>query len=605
MNRIPLLLLTAGLLAACSPKLRSADETTRYNLDFEYTDSELRTPLHWNVYAVGYEASIDTAVRHHGRASLKVVQQDTTADDGAFFNQILSADATGCDVCLTGWVRTEGMDDGLAGIWIGGSDHANWNPTAPESPSVKGTSDWTQLTVRAHLSDTAQLVLAIVMTGGGTAWFDDFSITVDGVPLVDSLVPAPKSILTREEKRALRKYVYPLRTWEPDGGSTKDLEAVGKLIGTASVVGLGEATHGSREIFRMKDRLIRYLAANEGFDIFSIEANMPESYAVGDYVAGGEGDAESLIAGMYFWTWNTRSMLDLTEWMRGWNAAGHRMAYTGFDMQYYKVSLRILEQAFAGNAAVQRQLRELSKLLDAVNAARGRNRSGTPDPQQLRDAGALLVQLQTEVEALPDETAARCAVPAGGSGRAWLQQQIVLMQRYLSGYNGTMDEQFRNRDLTMCDNLLWIKAQNPASRIVAWAHNAHIGTQSGRMGGFLKERLGDDYVTFGFVFYDGAYTAYRQEPSGFVLGPQEARTAYPGTLEYLLNQLGESVFLLDLKAMREANDPALAWIVPQAFRAVGSVRMDQEFKADGPVSDRFDYLIFIRHTTPSQQLPKL
>lgn len=596
--------LAAAALASCVSKSGPAGETSCYNLDFEYVSPDTGGPMHWNSYAVGYEVSADTAERHCGRTSLRAVQRDTTGNGGAFFNQILPVDAAGREVCLTGWVRTEGVGDGLASIWIGGDDNAEWDPADPSYPSVTGTSGWTQITTRARLSDSAQLILAAVLMGEGTAWFDDFHVTIDGVPLVDSLVPAPKSVLTRAEKRALRKYVHPLRTWEPDGGGTEDLEAVGRLVGNASVVGLGEATHGSREIFRMKDRLIRYLAANEGFDIFSIEANMPESYAVGDYVAAGTGDARESIAGMYFWTWNTEAMLGLTEWMRGWNAAGHRMAYTGVDMQYYAGSLRILGRAFAGDAAAQRQIGTLTGVLDAVAAASARDYYAEPGPQQLRRAEELLGRLETRIDALPDETAARCEVPAGGSGRAWLRQQVELIRQYLVLHSGPMNERFQARDRFMAENLLWIREQNPASRIVAWAHNAHVQNESGCMGGYLKERLGDDYVTFGFAFYDGGYTAYSQESSGLVLGPQEARTAYPGTLEYLLEQLGEPVFLLDLKAMREAHDPALAWIGKAKFRSVGAVRPVSEFFPDSRVPEVFDYLIFIRHTTPSRLLSK-
>ena len=601
MNRFFLLLSAGCLLGSCSPKTRNAGQTTRYNLDFEYTELGLRAPLRWNVYAYGYDAVVDTVVRHRGDASLQVVRRDTTPDGCAFFNQILSADAAGREVCLTGWVRTEGVDEGMAGFWIGGDDTADWDFHDSASPSVKGTSDWTQLTVRAHLSDTARLLLAIALTGRGTAWFDDFEITIDGVPLVDSLVPAPKCELTRTEKRALRRYVHPLRTWESDGGDTKDLEPVGRLIGNASVVALGEVTHGSREIFQMKERLIRYLAEHEGFDIFSIEANMPESYAVGDYVAGGEGDAKTLIGGMYFWTWNTETMLDLTEWMRGWNASGHKMAYTGVDIQYYGVSLRILERAFAGDAVALRQVRELAKSLDAVREACGSYHYGHPDSQLLRDTGELLAQLETRIEAMPDEAAARCEVPAaGGSGREWLRQQVTLMRQYLSISSGPMGERYWNRDLSMAENLLWIKAQNPASRIVVWAHNDHVKKEEGSVGGHLYESLGDDYVTFGFAFYDGNYTAYSERK----LTSCEAKTACPGTLEYLLNQLGEPVFLLDLKAMRDAHDPMLEWIEPLYFRSVGAGPTEPEFSDDNCVPAVFDYLLFIRHTTPSRLLSK-
>ena len=48
------------------------------------------------------------------------------------------------------------------------------------------------------------------------------------------------------------------------------------MIGDAHIVSLGEATHGTAEFFRMKHRLVEFLASEMGFTVFAIEANMPE-----------------------------------------------------------------------------------------------------------------------------------------------------------------------------------------------------------------------------------------------------------------------------------------------------------------------------------------
>lgn len=182
--------------------------------------------------------------------------------------------------------------------------------------------------------------------GEGMAWFDDFRVTIDGVPLVDSLVPAPKSVLTRAEKRSLKKYIYPLRTCDADGGSTEDLAVLNDLVGGAEVVALAKRRTGSSEIFRMKDRLVRYLAGNAGFGIFTLEDDMAAGYNVGRYVAGGEGELQEALSGLY-WMWNTEEMRDLVEWMRACNDPALRIAYTGMDMQMFYQELYTLLGAFS------------------------------------------------------------------------------------------------------------------------------------------------------------------------------------------------------------------------------------------------------------------
>jgi erythromycin esterase-like protein len=128
-------------------------------------------------------------------------------------------------------------------------------------------------------------------------------------------------------------------TADEAGQGFADLEAVGKAIGGARVVALGEPTHGTREAFQMKHRLLEYLVERQGFSVFSIEASMPEAYALSGYVIDGKGDPRALIQGMYFWTWDTEEVLAMVEWMRGWNKAHAAtadrpaLAFTGFDMQ--------------------------------------------------------------------------------------------------------------------------------------------------------------------------------------------------------------------------------------------------------------------------------
>lgn len=131
----------------------------------------------------------------------------------------------------------------------------------------------------------------------------------------------------------LRGHVIEVATVEAGHGFA-DLAKLKASIGRARIVSLGEATHGTREIFQMKHRLVEFLASTQGFTIFSIEANMPEAYLLNDYVLHGKGDPKALLKGMYFWTWNTSEVLAMIEWMRQFNASGKgHIEFTGFDMQ--------------------------------------------------------------------------------------------------------------------------------------------------------------------------------------------------------------------------------------------------------------------------------
>ena len=113
-------------------------------------------------------------------------------------------------------------------------------------------------------------------------------------------------------------------------------------------------------------------------------------------------------------------------------------------------------------------------------------------------------------------------------------------------------------------------------------------------GGFLKKSIGDDYRTFGFVGYEGSYTAWKNGLQSF-----ELPKAHPGTLEYVLGQLDEPLFILDLKKMREEDSSCLQWLGNLEFREVGAT---PEIFYNTQISDMFDYLIFIRNTSASHMI---
>src|SRR4051794_4032483 len=72
----------------------------------------------------------------------------------------------------------------------------------------------------------------------------------------------------------IRANAVPLKTVEARHGFD-DMQPLRRIIGDARIVSLGEATHGSREFFQLKHRMLEFLATEMGFTIFSIEANMP------------------------------------------------------------------------------------------------------------------------------------------------------------------------------------------------------------------------------------------------------------------------------------------------------------------------------------------
>ena len=552
------------------------------NLDFELRNYGASLPKNWYAGGEGFKVSLDSIEKHAGKFSLKMEMPGVRSGNsfGVFTGTLPIETFAGKNVEYKGWIKTKDVKNGHAGLWlrVDGENRATLGFDNMNDRGLKGDNEWTQVSIKIDVSKEAiNINYGGLFPGEGTVWFDNLELYVNGEKYIDFIEPEPKTSLSKNEIATLKKYIYPLRTYEPDGGNTKDLEILKKLTGNSKVVALGEVSHGSSEIFKMKNRIIQYLATNHGFDKFSIEANMPEAYKLNDYTVRGDGDPKKLIAGMYFWTWRTEEVLNMVEWMRRFNQSKQRIEFTGFDMQYYDGAVNELLNALKGNDEATNKIAVLKKTLDEIRTRAQQNR-GMPSVgyNEMKEIDTVISFLQKSIETLPQ--------------KEWLQQNIVIIQQYLGNNSGLW------RDKCMADNFLWIKEHSPNSKLVIWAHNGHIQKTNQMMGHHLAQKLGDDYTTFGFAFYNGNFTAAGSKG----LTSYDAQQAYPGTLEYLLEQIKEPIFILDLKKIKSENNKDTEWLTQRlAYRQVGAMGGNSNEFWESKISDDFDYLIFIKSSTSS------
>ena len=124
-----------------------------------------------------------------------------------------------------------------------------------------------------------------------------------------------------------------------------ELIPIEPFLKNKKIVGMGEATHGTKEFFNMKAKMFKFLVTNCGYKIFSIEATYGGTLKVNDYVLYGKGDILSAMSGMEFWTWDTKEVEDLIEWMRKYNESKpdiEKLKFYGFDCQSFKGSTNAL-----------------------------------------------------------------------------------------------------------------------------------------------------------------------------------------------------------------------------------------------------------------------
>jgi erythromycin esterase len=405
----------------------------------------------------------------------------------------------------------------------------------------------------------------------------------------------------------LQNHAIPFTTAQP-GSSFDDLLPLKQLIGDARIVALGEATHGTREFFLMKHRLLEFLVKEMNFNVFAIEASWAEANLINEYVHTGKGDPTQLLAGLHFWTWDTQEVLDMILWMRAHNQAPGNtspVSFRGFDMQYSRMAIENVI-SYLHNVALEAEQKVetlYAPFQQYADDQEGYN--GLP----LKTKSQCRSNLQYVYDLLLQHRAIYEGVSSSEMFAHALQSaRIVLQAENVFTSNGD-----GSRDLYMAENVSWLLEQaGSKAKMVLWAHNGHIGkkSRSGEsMGVHLHKRYIDAMVTFGFSFYQGSLNAVNsQRASRGMLIPHEAPPPPEESYEHTLGALGMPQFFLDLRNIR-AGSAAADWLVgPHLCRSIGAVYAaahPENYFDDISLPEEYDVIIHLQDTTPSMLLPSV
>jgi len=397
-------------------------------------------------------------------------------------------------------------------------------------------------------------------------------------------------------KAILRKRMTPI-THIKDDGDFSDLMFLKDFFKNKRLIGLGESSHGTREHFQMKHRLVRFLVEEMGFRTFIIEASMQACLNINDYVLHGKGDARTALASQKYWTWNTEEVLAMIEWMREHNRTcrrGEEVRFLGCDIKPMAEACARLTE-YIGKYAPE-FLTEATAIMEEASA-QPLNWPGTAAPVVSRPMLLLgwITAREQELIALssPEEYAA-----------ALLSARFIL-QSYESQF-----DILNIRDKYMYENTVSIMNSLPAgSKAIFWAHNAHISRQFAfhTVGGRLADHYGSAYCPLGFMFRDGQFTTVNCEKDPKV-GPEVYPMPAPmhDTWDEDFASALEGVGFVDLT---DPEPELMQWLAPvRRYMALDESWFpndpDQSI-AEISLGKSFDCIIFTEHTHATVLNPKL
>lgn len=397
----------------------------------------------------------------------------------------------------------------------------------------------------------------------------------------------------------LKRQVTSLSTVQP-GNSFTDLEAFGQAAGDARVVVIGEATHGTREIFQLRHRLLEYLVKEKGFTVLAIEANWPESDVANRYITTGEGTPQAALAAMYFWTWCTDEFVAIIEWMREFNKTCRRhqsLSFTSFDMQAYDLARhRVLTYMKRHDQRHAVTVEQAYSALDKLNAPL----LADCDSEEVAN------EVDSVVGLLERRQLALISKSSTAAFRDILQMSRIVAQAARLRTKGV---DLGYRDQMMAKNIDWIlNDAHPKEKVILWAHNAHVSLaptiQCRPTGSWLRAALGSQMYVLGCAISTGSVRAITFE-KGHSIGPAESviPPSAPGSGTATLSAVGDPMFFLDLR--NRSGDLGTWLLEPHLFRTCGSTwdrDAPGDFMNSESLSSSYDGLIFLRDTHATRQV---
>ncbi|HEX6158607.1 MAG TPA: erythromycin esterase family protein [Thermoanaerobaculia bacterium] len=431
------------------------------------------------------------------------------------------------------------------------------------------------------------------------------------------LVTALSSRAQEKDPRVawLAANAVPIRSLDVGDDDFSDLEPLRATLKGVRVVMLGEQTHGDGTTFLAKNRLIRFLHEELGFDVLAFESGLYDCAKAWEFLAAGEAPEKAFPRGV-FAIWSvSREVQPLVEYLGRRAKSDRPLELAGVDSQ------------LTGSASTELLVTDLAAFLSRIDPKLAKGKEWDRVAGVIGHLTKSSWELGTEPVPSPREQAAfartierwrttiaaRDRTPASQawSGAFWRQLltnlRLFAEQTWRTDYRDHAGNVpvFAMRDRQMGENLLWLANERyPGRRIIVWGatfHNArNLGTiapgdakrtrlyaGTAPMGEVAAKALGERLYSLGFTSYEGeAARAFSKTAT-----PLPPATA--GSLEDLFARAGLTNAFLDFRKP----SPGGQWLhAPLTARLLGHVEMRADW------SRIVDGVVFLRKMERSRKV---
>lgn len=194
LKKILIFTLCSIAFPVCAQK-NNTKESLNLNLD-HFTKG---FPTGWQEFGQGsYSVKADSLVKQSGNYSLSI---ENISESGYKALTIdLPKNYEGKMIQLSGYIKTENVKDGFAGLWMRIDPEIAFDNMAERG--ITGTTDWQKYEVTLNLDPkkTDKIAFGGLLVGTGKMWIDNLSVSIDGKELDNPLLKTYSRELLHAEK---------------------------------------------------------------------------------------------------------------------------------------------------------------------------------------------------------------------------------------------------------------------------------------------------------------------------------------------------------------------------------------------------------------------
>lgn len=471
---------------------------TKTNLDFEIL--EARKAQGWDDFGnKDYIKGIDSSVSRSGKYSTFIESKKGATTFGAV-SYAIPADFTGKKIKLAGFIKTKNVK-GFAGLWMRVEPKVTFYNM--HDRGVTGTTEWQKYEIELDYDQRAEkIVIGGLLSGKGKMWLDDLEVTIDGQKLESF---EKKSLLSPELKKSLLKQIEQHKiNLNLSAGKQLEtsLQPLIELIGEKKIVAIGEDTHGTSDYYKLRETITKKLIMEKGFNVVVLENPYDD---IEKFVKDIDSESvNTLMRKHLFSIYQTEEMKSFLDWYNT-DEIKNNVQFKGSDDSYWLLPQLLEEQLLTFND--EKIVVLVEKLKDAANlTVEEYNKKYSVPDQEASNSNQLGVFTYEAAIALE-----KYLISQGLLNKKLEENLFNLKTTYLNFLNLRNKKPIQSRDEMMAQRIAYL-AKDPNSKIIVWAHNAHISNieiidgEIGLMGENLKEEFGKNYHSIGLSSFGGSYS---------------------------------------------------------------------------------------------------